>query len=70
MDKHFELLVDSMEQAHLAIMELQQAHAMDPRCLALHRHLWIVRHAVDAARGALLDVGSEMAKLRDAGVKL
>lgn len=50
--------------------ELQKEHANNPVFLAFHRHLWIVRHSLNAARAASVDVSAEASKLRSQGVKI
>ena len=70
MDKHHELLVQSLEQARVAILHLRQARPNDPRFTCFNRHMTIVDHAVEAAMFALLDTGGELQKLRGQGVKL
>jgi hypothetical protein len=69
-DPKLEELIDSVEKAHLATHELQLERANDPVFIGFHRHLWIVRHSLNAARAALVDVGAEASRLRDMGVQL
>lgn len=70
MDQQLNRLIAAVEEAHTATAELQIARANDPRCTPLHRHLWIVRHSLNAARAAMLDVGAEASRLRDLGVEI
>lgn len=70
MEKHLHLLTESLEQARLALHELQMARPNDPRCIKLNHHLWTVKHGVDAASSALVDAAGELARLKDSGVKL
>ena len=70
MDKHAKLLIDSLEQARLALHELQMARPNDPRLLKLNHKLWTVKHCVDGACSAVVDVSAELAHLKDSGVKL
>ncbi len=63
-------LIGALEEAHTCAHELQTERSMDPRFLAFHRHLWIVRHSLNAARAALVDVSGEASRLRDMGVEL
>lgn len=70
MDKHLKLLNDSLQQAHIAMRELQQARPMDPRFVRFNRLLWVVSHCVDAAAAASIDLTAELVHLRDHGVNL
>ncbi len=70
MDKLLDRLIAALEEAHTTTHELQVARPNDVRMLAFHRHLWIVRHSLNAARAALVDVSGEASRLRDMGVEL
>lgn len=70
MEKHLHLLTESLEQARLALHELQMARPNDPRLLKLNHHLWTVKHGVDGAASALVDVAAELAHLKDLRVNL
>lgn len=70
MGKHLHLLTESLEQVRLALNELQTARPLDPRLAKLNHHLWTVKHSVDAASSALVDVAGELAHLKALGVNL
>jgi hypothetical protein len=70
MDKLLAQLIEALETVHTTTSELQQQRANDPVFLPLHRHLWIVRHSINAARAAVVDVSVEASKLREKGVEL
>lgn len=70
MEKHHRLLEESLDQCVLALHELMTARANDPVFSSLARKLWIVRHAIDAARYATIETRAELARLKDQGVKL
>lgn len=70
MEKHAKLLSDSLEQARIAINELQQARPNDPRLTKLNHKLWTVKHCIDGACSASVDVVAELAHLKDSGVNL